>query len=138
VKIFFSILLFAFIAIQFININKVNPKVKSDLKAPDNIKKILKESCYDCHSYETDWPWYSSVAPVSWFITGHVNEGRRRLNFSEWKALSRTRMKEIRKKIYDEINEGEMPLQSYIYLHPAAEITFNELQEIKRWVANGR
>jgi len=138
VKIFFSVLLFAFVAIQFIHINKANPKVRTDLKAPENIKKILKESCYDCHSNETNWPWYSSIAPISWFITSHVNEGRRHLNFSKWKVASRSKVKEIKRKIFDEINNGEMPLASYIYLHPAAEITFNELQEIKRWAGSGR
>ena len=137
-KIFFSILLFALIAIQFVHINKANPKVRTDLQAPGKIKKILKESCYDCHSNETDWPWYSGVAPVSWFITGQVNDGRKRLNFSEWKVRPRSKAKEIKKKIYDKISKGEMPLQSYIYLHPASEITFNELQEIKKWAANGR
>ncbi|NOX16728.1 MAG: heme-binding domain-containing protein [Chlorobi bacterium] len=137
-KIFLYILLFAFIAIQFIHINKTNPKVRTDLKAPENVKKIIKESCYNCHSNETDWPWYSGVAPVSWFVAADVNDGRKRLNFSEWKIASRSKVKEIKKKIFDEINKGEMPPQRYIYLHPAAEITFNELQAIKRWAASDR
>ena len=72
------------IGIQFIPVERTNPPVTREINAPDNISSILKASCYDCHSNETDWPWYSYIAPVSFLVAGDVMDGRKNLNFSEW------------------------------------------------------
>ena len=76
-------------AIQLIRPEMTNPPVNEalSLKAPQNVMKILKTSCYDCHSNETIWPWYAQIAPLSWNIVGHVNDGREALNFSKYNEI---------------------------------------------------
>src|SRR5271167_2263090 len=74
--------------LQLTNPARTNPPVKADMIAclhpPDPVARALVASCYDCHSYETKWPWYSRVAPVSWLIASDVNKGRNHLNLSDW------------------------------------------------------
>ncbi len=72
------------IGIQFIPVERSNPPVTQEIDAPSNVLSILKTSCYDCHSNETEWPWYSKVAPVSFLVSADVRNGRKRVNFSEW------------------------------------------------------
>jgi hypothetical protein len=72
------------VGIQFIPVDRSNPPVTEEINAPANVLSILKTSCYDCHSNETTWPWYSYVAPVSFLVAGDVEEARKHLNFTEW------------------------------------------------------
>jgi hypothetical protein len=119
------------IGAQLIPVERSNPAVDLDLDAPIEVKAILKRSCYDCHSNEVDWPWYSYVAPISWLVAHDVNEGREELNFSEWnKHSSNTEMKE---EIIEEIEEGKMPLPIYLITHSDAAITEKELATLKQW-----
>jgi hypothetical protein len=119
------------VGVQLIPVDRSNPAVDLDLDAPIEVKAILKRSCYDCHSNEVDWPWYSYVAPISWLISHDVKEGREELNFSEWnKHSSDTEMKE---EIIEEIEEGEMPLPIYLITHSDAAITEQELVTLKKW-----
>ena len=74
-------------AIQFVPVDRTNPPVETALTAPPAVREILVGACFDCHSHETTWPWYSRVAPLSWLIADHVTEGRRDLNFSRWPAF---------------------------------------------------
>src|SRR5271169_1947874 len=78
----------AFLLLQFTNPPRTNPPVVSDLMAtnppPPEIAAMLHAACYDCHSYETKWPWYSHIAPVSWLVAGDVRDGRHDMNFSDW------------------------------------------------------
>nr|WP_233750417.1 heme-binding domain-containing protein [Halarcobacter anaerophilus] len=76
---------------QFIQIDKTNEKTDKNLeiKAPENIMTMLKTSCYDCHSNEVKWPWYSNIAPFSWMINRHVKDGRKALNFSTWENYTK-------------------------------------------------
>ncbi|MEO8553185.1 MAG: heme-binding domain-containing protein [Kofleriaceae bacterium] len=80
-------------------------------------RALAKRACFDCHSNETRWPWYSYVAPVSWFVGGHVDEGRRALNFSEWDHPSKHAG-----KASHEVETGGMPLTSYLLLHGDARL----------------
>jgi len=73
-------------------------------------KDILSRSCNDCHSNKTVWPWYTNVAPISWWIVDHINEGRRNLNFSEWAKLDKNRQDRKLRQICDEVEDGAMPL----------------------------
>src|SRR5260370_21785207 len=85
----------ALIVAQFFRVDRSNPPVASDLRAPPDVKGILRRACYDCHSNETRWPWYTHVAPVSWLMAYDVHEGRHRLNYSNWGKLDegvRTRL----------------------------------------------
>ena len=121
------------IGIQFIKIDKTNPPVTADLNAPAEVRTILRNACYDCHSNETIWPWYSKVAPVSWMIENHVKEGREKLNFSEWEKYSDTKKTEMKKEIWEKINSSEMPLQMYAYLHSKSNLDIMKKKLIQDW-----
>jgi Haem-binding domain len=134
IKWLFLILFLAFIGIQFIGVGKSNPPVTAEISAPANIKNILRASCYDCHSNETVWPWYSKIAPVSWFIANDVNSGRKHLNFSDWEKYADAKKEKKLKDIWNQVNEGEMPLRAYTFLHPGAELELDERNTIKKWI----
>jgi hypothetical protein len=127
----------AFIGIQYIEVDRTNPSVREDLNAPADAKHILKTACYDCHSFETKWPWYSKVAPVSWLIVDDVDEGRKHLNFSLWESLNSSKRKELKKKIWNELVNDEMPLKIYTYLHPNASLEITQKNILKRWLFSG-
>lgn len=128
------ILLIVFIAMQFIRIDKTNEPTPKELemKAPANISTLLKTACYDCHSNEVKWPWYSNVAPFSWVINTHVKDGRKALNFSEWEKYSdkekTKKLKEIFRTAY-----AAMPLNSYKWVHTDAELTREQRTMIRDW-----
>ena len=105
----------------------------SDLSAPPEVKGILRRSCCDCHSNETRWRWYGYVAPVSWLLAGDVNEARRKLNFSKWGEYPDTKRMRLARDIVDQLNEGAMPLPSYLWLHPGARLSAEEVETIRRW-----
>lgn len=127
-------LLIVFIAIQFIAVEKTNPPVTGELNFPKEIKSVMQRSCYDCHSNETVWPWYSHIAPVSWLVSKDVVKGRDELNFSEWDKYSDKRRAKKIKEIWEEIEKGEMPMSIYIPLHPDAVLTAEDKELIKKWV----
>lgn len=120
-----------FIGIQLIPVERNNPPVVSEVDAPIAVKVIIKRSCYDCHSNEVDWPWYSYVAPVSWLVAHDVKEGRKELNFSEWGRHSGDA--EMKQEMIEEIAEGEMPLPIYLITHPGASVSEQELATLKKW-----
>lgn len=123
-----------FIAIQFVSVEKTNPPVTGEMKLPPEIKTVMQRSCYDCHSNETVWPWYSKVAPVSWLVSKDVVEGREELNFSEWdKYTDKRRTKKI-KEIWNEVEEGEMPMLIYTFTHRDAVLSDKDKELIKNWV----
>ena len=110
---------------QFIRIDASNPPVRSDL-ASASVKPVLRRACYDCHSNETTWPWYSSLAPVSWLVGMDVEEGRGHLNFSEWGAYdSGTRLHKLR-DIAEEVQGGEMPPWYYAVVHRDSRLSESE------------
>ena len=127
------IIVIILIAIQFIPVNKTNPPVTAGLNAPAELMSDFKKSCYDCHSHETVWPWYSNIVPVSLLIINDVNEGRGHLNFSEWENLSRKNKAKLKEEIWEEIEKGGMPLGKYILLHPEAELNQKDKDLIKEW-----
>ncbi len=122
------------VLIQFIPVNRSNPPVTQELQADAEIMQLLKRSCYDCHSNQTDWPWYSYVAPVSWLITRDVKEAREDLNFTEWDQYKEKEKRKLLQEIVEEVEEEEMPLKEYIWLHPEAGLSVTEVARIRRWV----
>jgi hypothetical protein len=134
-RIFFVLLILAFIGIQFVDVEQANPPVTADLNALSEVKFILKTSCYDCHSNETVWPWYSKVAPISWLISKDVTDGRKHLNFSEWEKLYSDKRTMLKNKIWDEINKDEMPTGIYTFMHPSAKLELMQKNDIKKWVS---
>jgi len=121
------------IGIQFFSVNKTNPPVTAALDAPPEVMSVLKRSCYDCHSNETSWPWYSSVAPVSWLVADDVSEGRRHLNFSEWGDLTRQKVARKKEHIWEEVKEGGMPLSKYLWMHSDAKLSQKDKDIIRDW-----
>ena len=115
--------------IQFFRIDKTNPPVKQELdfvtvnKPLGGVAQILKTSCYDCHSNETAYPWYTNIAPVSWWIKNHINEGRHHLNFSEWRAYSSKKADHKLEECVENVHAGEMPLFSYTLIHRNAALS---------------
>ena len=135
-KYLFMLLILALIGIQFIDVPITNPPVSGEIEAPAEIKSILKTSCYDCHSNETAWPWYSKVAPVSWLIIDDVNSGRQKVNFSEWDKYSNAKKEKKMKNIWEEVNSDKMPIKSYTFIHPQSVLDFTQKSLLKKWVSN--
>lgn len=123
-----------FIMMQFIQTSKELDIEDKDyeLKTESNISIMLKTSCYDCHSNEVKWPWYSNIAPFSWVISNHVNEGRKALNFSIWEKYSQEEKEEHLKDIYRTVY-ASMPLHSYLWLHKEADLTKEQRKMIRDW-----
>ena len=97
------------------------------------VSDILKTACYDCHSNETSYPWYSYITPVSWFLFEHIEHGREELNFSEWSALRKSRKVRKLNEIGEEVSEGEMPLGSYLIMHSDADLSEEQRKMITDW-----
>jgi len=129
----------AAICLQFTNPARTNPPVTPghDLLAtnppPAEIVALLHGACYDCHSDETKWPWYSHVAPVSWFLVDHVNEGRRHLNFSNWPHDDPASARKKWNHVADQVSSGDMPLSSYAWIHASARLTAGQREQLVKW-----
>ncbi len=128
------IVLFAvFVLLQLIPISRDNPPITADFSGDPAVKQILRRSCYDCHSNETTWPWYSWVAPISWLVAGDVNEAREHFNFSEWQDIPTDDQRVIIKRMWKEIDEGEMPPGLYLLMHSEAKLSESENSLIRTW-----
>lgn len=90
---------------------------------PERVSGILQRSCYDCHSNHTRYPWYNKVQPVAWFLQGHIQEGKEELNFSDWGLYSQRRQRSKLKSVISQVDEGEMPLPSYTWIHTDAALS---------------
>ena len=123
----------AFAAIQIVPVARENPPVEEDVAAPSEVASILRRSCYDCHSHETRWPWYSRVAPVSWLVAGDVRDGRRHLNFSRWNRLDDGKRAHALEEIGEVVVKGEMPLRAYLVTHPGAKLTPADVEVLRSW-----
>lgn len=97
-------------------------------------RKVLARACADCHSDHTDWPWYSHVAPVSWWIVQHVREGRQSLDFSEWEKYSDEQKRNKLESICGVITTGRMPPELYNFMHPGAKVTEKDKDTVCHWV----
>jgi len=100
---------------------------------PDEIEQILRTSCYDCHSYETKYPWYAYIAPVSWMVVRHVKQGRNDLNFSEWDNLKARDKIKLLDEIAEEVDEGNMPMPIYTITHGEASLDDDQKQILVEW-----
>jgi hypothetical protein len=114
-------------------VDRTNPPVTGEIKAPEKVMAILRRSCYDCHSNETVWPWYSYVAPMSWLVSDDVKVGRTHMNFSEWSSYNDKQKKHKRKECGELVEEGEMPLWFYLPLHQEADLSSEDIELILKW-----
>jgi hypothetical protein len=139
VKGFGGICLLAAIALQFTNPPHPNPPivhghdVLASTAPPPAVAAMLKNSCYDCHSYETKWRWYSYVAPFSWYVARDVSAGRASLNFSDWPQDDPRRVRKRWKHIAEQVDDGEMPLPSYTRIHHQARLDERQRAELVKW-----
>ena len=101
--------------------------------APDDVNAVLERGCRDCHSHDTRWPWYSSVAPVSWFVINDVNSGRRHFNYSDWARYDRDKIPQLLKDICEQTRTGEMPLSSYLWVHPDSRLSDRDVSLLCDW-----
>ena len=99
----------------------------------DSILQVLKAACYDCHSNNTNYPWYSTIQPVAWFLNRHIVEGKEELNFDEFGTYSKRRQQSKLKAIVNQVKDGEMPLASYKLLHKKARLSGKERSMITKW-----
>jgi Haem-binding domain len=124
---------------QFVRPAKTNPNadqslaIESQMRVDPKVTTIMTRSCADCHSNKTQWPWYSNVAPVSWFVIDHVNDGRRHLNFSEWGKYDAKRKQDKLGEICKLAKSGEMPLSSYTPLHPGSSLKPEDVNVLCEW-----
>ena len=123
----------AFIAIQLVPVNRTNPSAQGDFRGSAEVVSVLRRGCYDCHSNETVWPWYSRVAPASWVIARDVHEGRAALNFSAWNQLSVERQADAMHESWEEVAEGKMPTWFYVALHPEARLSTKDRSVLRAW-----
>jgi hypothetical protein len=128
-----------FLVLQLIRPAKTNPSgemsqsINAHLQVSPQVAAIVDRSCNDCHSNHTRWPWYSNVAPVSWFVINHVKEGRRHLNFSDWGRLNQREAEGMLKQICQEVKLGSMPLSSYTPLHPGSTLSPEDVKTLCDW-----
>lgn len=128
VKNILKVALLALILIQFFKIDKTNPPINPahDLLSAEVIDQevltILEDACNDCHSYQTTYPWYTNIEPLSWYVKGHIKHGRGNLNFSEWYNYSEAKQKHKAEECVERINNGSMPLSSYKIMHPKSRL----------------
>lgn len=125
------------VVIQLVPVTRDNPPVTGELRAAPEVADHLRRSCYDCHSHETKWPWYSYVAPVSWLVASDVHEGRRHLNFSQWTAYTPQERAKKRAGISDLVQKRDMPLWYYLPMHGDAKLSDEDVQAIAAWADAG-
>lgn len=127
------------ILVQFVpnELPEVAPENPADLLKGDwvqaDVAQLLKTSCYNCHSNETDYPWYSYVAPSSWLVARDVRKARKELNLSTWTNLDVTDKLSKLDDISEEVGEGNMPLPIYTFMHPSAKLSEQQRQLIVQW-----
>ena len=133
------IIVVVFILIQFVRPEKNNSNnelnaIATTVNVPNEVQEILKTSCNDCHSNNTEYPWYSEIAPVSWFLASHVYDGKEHLNFSEWALYNENQKNHIIEDLLEELEEKEMPLKSYLIVHENAKMTAEQYKVLISWV----
>jgi len=138
-KYFFYFIFAVFIAIQFVpnklpqNNDDLSNDISQHTSTGEDVKLILQRSCYDCHSNQTKYPWYSYVAPVSWLIAKDTRHGREELNFSDWNALSKRKKIKALNDMSEEVEEKKMPLDIYTLVHKDAKLSDDEIILLLNW-----
>lgn len=137
-------LLGGFIIIQFIqpSHNKSDQLLPTDLtktvNVPDTVLDIFKNSCYDCHSNDTRYPWYVNIEPLGWMLANHIKNGKENLNFSDFGYYSKRKQANKLRAIAKSINDGTMPISSYTIMHTDAKLSEENKKMISDWVSSTR
>jgi len=131
-----AVILAIVIIMQLIPVKRDNPAVIADFNEDPALKAIFQRACYDCHSSQTEWPWYSRIAPVSWQVAHDVHEAREHLNFSEWGQMDQRQKERTRAEIRKETESGEMPLGMYLIIHSNAKLSAEDKALIAKWAGS--
>jgi len=133
------VLIVAFIAIQFVQPahNKSEEVLPTDLAntlaVPNNIKIILQNACYDCHSNNTKYPWYSNIQPAAWMMARHIKNGKDKLNFSDFGSNTIRKQISKLKEIANQVKDDEMPIASYKLMHKNARLSAKDKTLMEDW-----
>ena len=136
----FQVLVLAFIVIQFFRPTKnktegiSNNDITKLYAVPQDVQNILKTSCYDCHSNNTVYPWYSYIQPVAWWLDGHIKDGKKDLNFSEFGSYRIRRQYKKLEEINELVKKDKMPLDSYLWIHKNAKLNDQQKLTLANWV----
>jgi len=132
------------VVIQAIRPAKTNPPIDQSKTIENNtqmspeVAAILNRACADCHSSKTTWPWYSQIAPVSWYLVDHVNDGRKELSLSNWGTYETKRKTHKLEEIREQVESGAMPISSYVLLHPNAKLSDADRRLLIDWANQER
>ena len=132
-------LLVVFVIMQFFGPEKNEGEISSiepflaETNPPENVKKILKESCFDCHSNTTRYPWYFNVTPVNYWMAEHIEHGKEELNFSQWSEYSLKRKEHKMEEVWEEVKKEKMPLDSYTWTHSEANLSSEQVEALVNW-----
>ena len=99
----------------------------------EDVKNILETTCFDCHSAKTKYPWYNSITPVNYWLDEHIRDGKKHLNFSKWNEYSLKKKAHKMDELYEEVEEGEMPLSSYTWTHSEAKLAPAQITAVVAW-----
>src|SRR4051812_6887208 len=143
-KILAIVVVVLLIGIQFVRPDKTNPTtdpaatLEATSTVPPEVSSILARSCADCHSNNTYYPWYAQVSPVSWWLKNHINEGRRELNISEFGTYNDKKKGRKLHEVCEQIQQKEMPLPSYLWIHRDAALSDNDIKVLCDWAEGER
>jgi uncharacterized protein YxeA len=139
VKRILLLLLVVFVIAQFFGPEKNEGEVSSlepfiaETNPPENVKQILKQTCFDCHSNVTTYPWYFNITPVNYWMAEHVEHGKGELNFSDWSTYSIKRKEHKMEEVWEEVKKKEMPLESYTWTHGDANLSDAQIEVLVTW-----
>ena len=131
------LLLLVFVVMQFVRPEKNKGAIegivafKNDTKPSDDVFMILKKNCFDCHSDSTKYPWYAEVAPISYWLADHVKEAKGDFNMSAWETYSTKKKDHKLEELIEEVEEGEMPLESYAWIH--GKLSKEDQEKLIQW-----
>lgn len=126
----------ALIIIQFFGIDKTLPPVVetenfyNDRSIPEDVRLLLRNACHDCHSHETEYPFYSNIQPLGWWLKGHIEHGREQLNFSKWNSYDDTRKARKIDECIEVMEQRRMPYKSYTWIHKKAQLSDNDYKRL--------
>lgn len=139
IRLILLVIVLVFVIMQFIPVDRSVPAVDENAdflvltEAPESIRLLMSTACYDCHSYQSRYPWYSNIAPVSFWLQGHIDDAREHLNFSLWSGYDAGKRDHKLEEMVEEVGEGEMPLNSYLWGHPEARLTDAQRKALTDW-----
>lgn len=144
IKRFLVLALVVFVVMQFIRPDKNDGGYESlatflaETKPTPAVAATLQSACYDCHSNQTNYPWYNNIAPVSYWLDDHIIDGKKHLNFAEWGSYSVKRKDHKLEELAEEVEKGAMPLDEYTWTHGEAKLSDQQIKELVQWVSAAR